>query len=127
MNDWDTRVPRNGQRDRAQGEGNPRLALTVIQCIAARRLEFYCGNVFLTTIAPSEPGSADEVAEIYTTVLIDLLEVLEQGSNHQRIQILEGMKRRLDFSSAPTSLGLLAVGGSLVGKRSNARSMTPKE
>ncbi|MDE4272738.1 hypothetical protein PXK58_01995 [Phaeobacter gallaeciensis] len=90
--------------------------LTIIQCISTRRLEFYCGNVFLIAVVPSEPGSIHEVAEIYTVVLIELFKFLEQGSNHQRMAILEGVKKQPDLSSPPTGLGLLADSASTIGK-----------
>lgn len=93
MNDQDT-----GSQSLARARGAPpdreRAGpfLTIIQCISTRRLEFYCGSVFLTAVAPSEPGSTDEVAEIYTVVLIELLKFFERRSNHQRMEILEGVK-----------------------------------
>ncbi|KII18044.1 hypothetical protein OO25_03455 [Phaeobacter sp. S60] len=96
-----------------QGRSGP--SLTIIQCISTRRLEFYCGSVFLAEVAPSEPGSTDEVAEIYTVVLIELLKFLEQGSNHQRMEILEGVKKQPDLSSPPIGPGLLAGSASIIG------------
>ena len=95
-------------------------SLTIIQCLATRDLEAYCGNVFLGAVRPSEPGSIDEVAEIYTMALIELLEVLNRMSNHERMLLAEGMSRLLDLSSAPARSGLLATGGSRIGWRSDA-------
>ncbi|NRP51554.1 hypothetical protein XMM354_003353 [Aliiroseovarius sp. xm-m-354] len=109
MNDQDT-----GSRSLARARGAPpdrgRAGpfLTIIQCISTRRLEFYCGSVFLNAVAPSEPGSTDEVAEIYTVVLIELLKFLEQGSNHQRMEILEGVTKQPNLSFPPAGPGLLA-------------------
>lgn len=97
-----------------QGQAGP--FLTIIQRISTRRLEFYCGNVFLTAVMPSEPGSIDEVAEIYTVVLIELFKFLEQGSNHQRMAILEGVKKQPDLSFPPTGPGLLADSASTIGQ-----------
>lgn len=117
MNDQDT-----GSRSLARARGAPpdqgRAGpfLTIIQCISTRRLEFYCGSVFLTAVAPSEPGSTDEVAEIYTVVLIELLKFLEQGSNHQRMEILEGVTKQPNLSFPPAGPGLLADSASTTGQ-----------
>lgn len=93
--------------------------LTIVQCLATRDLEAYCGNVFLGAVRPSEPGSSDEVVELYTMALIELLEALDRMSNHERMLIIEGMRRPLDLSSAPARPGLLATGGSRIGWRSD--------
>jgi len=117
MNDQDT-GSRPLARSRAaplnQGRAGP--LLTIIQCISTRGLEFYCGSVFLTAVAPSEPGSTDELAEIYTVVLIKLFKFLEQGSNHQRMEILEGVKKQPVLSSPPTGPGLLADSALIIGQ-----------
>ena len=81
-----------------------------------RRLEFYCGSVFLTAVVPSEPGSTDELAEIYTVVLIELLKFFERRSNHQRMEILEGVKKQPKLSFPPTGPGLLADSASTIGQ-----------
>ena len=125
--------PRSGGNDRDIGQhqadsaiGQPKRqrpaspALTIIQCLATRDFEAYCGNVFLGAARPSEPGSSDEVVELYTIALIELLEVLNRMSNHERMLITEGMRRPLDLSAAPARPGLLATGGSRIGWRSDA-------
>ena len=128
MNDQDT-GSRPLARSRAappnQGRAGP--FLTIIQCISTRRLEFYCGSVFLTAVAPSEPGSTDEVAEIYTVVLIELLKFFERGSNHQRMEILEGVKKQPNLSFPPTGPGLLADSASIIGQLGKAAPKATNE
>ncbi|MEQ8490275.1 MAG: hypothetical protein RID15_18305 [Marinovum algicola] len=94
--------------------------LTIIQCLATRDLEAYCGSVYLGAVTPTEPGSSDEVAEIYTVALIELLEVLGRMSNHERMLVVEGISRQLDISSAPSRPGLLAAGSSEIAWRDDA-------
>ncbi|MDD9746057.1 MAG: hypothetical protein RIF42_07970 [Parvibaculaceae bacterium] len=94
--------------------------LTIIQCINTRDIEVYCGNVFLGAMTPTEPGSSDEVAEIFTTALIELFGVLGRMSNHERMLVAEEMRKQMDLTSAPSGPGLLATGTSCNAGLSNA-------
>ena len=93
--------------------------LTIIQCISTRDIELYCGNVFLGAAAPTEPGNSDEVAEIYTVALIELIDVLERMSNHERMLVVEGFSKPLDLLTAPSRPSLLTTAVSRIGVRSN--------
>tara|TARA_R110002124_G_scaffold252226_2_gene417499 strand:- start:548 stop:958 length:411 start_codon:yes stop_codon:yes gene_type:complete len=110
-----------------KGQRQPSPPLTIVQCLATRDLEAYCGNVFLGAVRPSEPGSSDEVVELYTMALIELLEALDRMSNHQRILIIEGMRRPLDPLSGPARPGLLETGGSRIRWRADAPPWDAKE
>lgn len=60
----------------------------VISDRETRQLEAYYGLAFLWSTTPTDPGSADEVVEFYTTTLIALVEMLGGLSAHDQMAFL---------------------------------------
>tara|TARA_Y100001951_G_scaffold95748_1_gene93575 strand:- start:2972 stop:3442 length:471 start_codon:yes stop_codon:yes gene_type:complete len=108
-------------RDR-QDECRANLFLTIVQCISTRDIELYCGNLFLGAVTPTDPGSCDEVAEIYTVALIEFIDVLGRMSNHERMLVVEGITRPQDLTPAPSRPGLLTTTNSHFGAHNNGIS-----
>ena len=65
-----------------------RSEVRIVSNLATRELEAWLGGVLLWSTPPGEPGSADEVAEFFTTTLIRLLDVVEGMSAHERMDLL---------------------------------------
>ncbi len=67
--------------------------IAIVQDLATRRLEAYHARAFLWSMAPTDPGCADETAEFYTVTLIRFLKVLETSSAHQRLDLIAKSQR----------------------------------
>ncbi|WP_375263409.1 hypothetical protein [Palleronia sp.] len=80
--------------------------VSIVSNVATRELEAWLGHAHLWSTRPTEPGSADEVVEFFTTTLIRLIEVVEAMSAHERINLLAKI-------AAPTASGGERTGGIL--------------
>lgn len=67
--------------------------ISVFQDIESRWLNACYDGVFLWSRAVIDPGSTDEVAEIFTVTLVRFVDVLQSLSAHQRIELLAGKQR----------------------------------
>ena len=85
-----------------------RNAVSIVSNLATRDLEAWLGSALLWATPPTEPGSADEVAEFFTETLIRLLAVIDGMSAHQRMELCA---RMAEVSREPENV----TAGSLLG------------
>ncbi|WP_139196948.1 hypothetical protein [Roseivivax marinus] len=62
--------------------------MSIVSNLATRELEAWLGSARLWSVAPEEPGSADEVAEFFTVTLIRLFAVVDGMSAHEQMELL---------------------------------------
>ena len=84
-----------------------RNVVCIVSNLGTRDLEAWLGSAHLWSTPPTDPGSADEVAEFYVETLIRLLVVVEGMSAHQRMELCA---RMAEVSREPENV---AAGGLL--------------
>ncbi|WP_422073267.1 hypothetical protein [Tranquillimonas rosea] len=84
-----------------------RRRVSIVSNLETRELEAWLGGAHLWSTVPTEPGSADEVAEFFAMTLIRLLEVVEGMSAHELMNLLAMMVTSNAATSEASTVSVL--------------------